>query len=80
MSRKCAGANLAISVRNWASADRRAAAGWALSGTSIPTWSERRRAAAFFTLMIAPRDWKFFARRNAPAPNARRGVRETSGA
>src|SRR6516162_9652532 len=54
MSRRCAGANLAISVRNSASADRRATADWVLPGTSTSTWTERRPEAAFFTLMIAP--------------------------
>src|SRR5438067_8149271 len=43
MSRKCAGANLAINVRNSASADRRAAADCVLPGTSS-TRSLRRRS------------------------------------
>src|ERR1700738_3265953 len=57
MSRRCAGANLAISVRNWASADRRATADWVLLGTSTSTWTERRPEGSFFTLIMAPWDW-----------------------
>ena len=53
MSRRCAGANLAISVRNWASADRRATAGWVPPGTSTSTVSERRPEGSFFTLIVA---------------------------
>src|SRR5207302_8525984 len=56
MSRKCAGANLAINVRNSASADRRAAADCVLPGTSSSTWTERRPDGSFFTLMMAPYD------------------------
>src|SRR5262249_31957988 len=53
MSRRCAGANMAISVRNWASADRRATADWVLPGTSTSTWTERRPEAPFSTLARA---------------------------
>src|SRR5256885_13851814 len=53
MSRRCAGANLAINVRTWASADRRAGADWVLPGTSTSTWMERRPEASFFTLMMS---------------------------
>src|SRR5262245_51375262 len=60
-SRRCAGANLATSVRNRASADRRAAAGWVLPGLPTLTCTERRVTAAtprsealFFTLMSFP--------------------------
>src|SRR5262245_29305493 len=56
MSRRCAGANLAISVRNSASADRRDASDWVFPGTSSSTWTERRPEASFFTLMMAPWD------------------------
>src|SRR5262250_1734435 len=56
-SRRCAGANLSISVRNWASADRRATADWVLPGTSNSTWTERRPEASFFTLMLFPLLW-----------------------
>src|SRR5438093_327822 len=67
MSRRCAGANLAISVRNWASADRRATADWVLPGTSTSTWTERRPEASFFTLMMAP--WiRIFAAKGGPRP------------
>src|ERR1700757_2505710 len=58
-SRRCAGANLAIPARTWASADRRAAADWVLPGTSTSTWTERRPEGFFFTLMMtAPWDRK----------------------
>src|SRR5438034_8876480 len=67
MSRRCAGANLAISVRNWASADRPATADWVLPGTSTSTWMERRPEASFFTLMLAPWDWTSAAE-GAPRP------------
>src|SRR5215471_11227960 len=53
-SRRYAGVNLSISVRNSASADRRATADWVLPGTSTSTWTERRPEASFFTLMMAP--------------------------
>src|SRR5262249_45521471 len=67
MSRRCAGANLSISVRTWASADRRATADWVLPGTSTSTWTERRPEASFFTLMMAP--WnRVFAVKGAPRP------------
>src|SRR5947208_6416727 len=67
MSRRCAGANLAISVRNWASADLRATADCVLPGTSISTWTERRPEATFFTLMTAPWD-RIAAAAGAPRP------------
>src|SRR6516164_2362670 len=67
MSRRCAGANLAISVRNWASADRRATADWVLPGTSTSTLTERRPEGFFFTLMMAPWDW-ISAAEGAPRP------------
>src|ERR1700674_1833673 len=67
MSRRCAGANLAISVRNWASADRRATADWVLPGTSTSTWTDRRPEGFFFTLMMAPWDW-VSAAMDAPRP------------
>src|SRR6266702_4723411 len=54
MSRRCAGANLAISVRNWASADRRATADWVLPGASTSPFTERCPEDSFFTLMLAP--------------------------
>src|SRR5271165_7585519 len=57
MSRRCAGANLAVSVRTWASADRRATADWVLPGTSTSTWTERRPEGSLFTLIMAPWDW-----------------------
>src|SRR5229473_5821718 len=63
-SRRCAGANLAIPARNWASADRRSAADWVLPGTSTSTWTERRPEGSFFTLIMAPWDWI------SPAPGA----------
>src|SRR6516165_10833431 len=53
-SRRCAGANLAISVRNSASAARRSTADWVLPGTSTSTWTERRPDGSFFTLIMAP--------------------------
>src|SRR5439155_21843486 len=67
MSRRCAGANLAISVRNWDSADRRATADWVLPGTSTSTWMERRPEASFFTLMLVPWD-RIFAAEGGPRP------------
>src|SRR6516162_6327291 len=67
MSRRCAGANLAISVRNSASADRRATADWVLPGTSTSTWTERRPEISFFTLIMAPWDW-ILAAKGAPRP------------
>src|SRR5258708_1944220 len=66
-SRRCAGANLAIPARTWASADRRSAADWVLPGTSTSTWSERRPEGSFFTLMMAPWDW-ISAAEGAPRP------------
>src|SRR5580704_4929738 len=67
MRRRCAGATLAISVRNWASADRRATADWGLPGTSSSTLAERRPLAAFFTLMLVP--WnRIFVGEGAPQP------------
>src|SRR5580692_6114574 len=68
MSRRCAGANLAISVRTWASADRRATADWVLPGTSTSTWAERLPEGFFFPLIMAPRDWISAAER-APPPD-----------
>src|SRR5438105_1084701 len=62
MSRRCAGANLAISVRTWASADRRVTADWVLPGTSASTWTERRPEGSFFTLITAPWIRKFWQR------------------
>src|SRR6266404_546745 len=62
MSRRCAGANLAISVRTWASADRRATADWVLPGTPTSTWTEPRPEGSFFTLMTAPWIRKFWQR------------------
>src|SRR5205823_10911732 len=56
MSRRCAGANLEISARNWASADRLAIADWVPPGASTSTWIERRPKASFFTRMMAPYD------------------------
>src|ERR1700736_633995 len=67
MSRRCVGASLAISVRNWASADRRSAADWVLPGTSTSTWTERRPEGSFFTLIMAPWDW-ISAAEGAPRP------------
>src|SRR5436309_5890480 len=67
MSRLCLGANLSISVRNWASADRRATADWVLPGTSTSTWMERRPDASFFTLMLVPSD-RISAAEGAPRP------------
>src|SRR6516165_4772808 len=67
MSPRRAGANLAISVRNWASADRRATADWVLPGTSTSTWIERRPEGSVFTLMMAPWDW-ISAAEDAPRP------------
>src|SRR5207253_10542220 len=67
MSRRCAGANVAISVRNWASADRRATADWVLPGTSTSTCTERRPEASFFTLMLSPWD-RISAAEGAPRP------------
>src|SRR6516164_3116022 len=66
VSRRCAGANLVISVRNWASADRRATADWVLPGTSTSAWTERR-PEIFFALMMAPWDW-ISAAEGAPRP------------
>src|SRR5216683_8002397 len=66
-SRSCAGANLAIPARTWASADRRATADWVLPGTSTSTWTERRPEGSFFTLIIAPWDW-ISAAEGAPRP------------
>src|SRR5262249_49274406 len=59
MSRRCAGANLSISVRTWTSADRRAAADWVLPGISTSTRTGRRPDTSFFTLMTVPWD-RFF--------------------
>src|SRR6266576_1462528 len=67
MSRRCAGANVSISVRTWASADRRATADWVLPGTSTSTWTARRPEGSFFTLMRAPWDW-ISAAEDAPRP------------
>src|SRR4029077_18505339 len=53
-SRSCAGENLSISVRTWASADRRSAADWVLAGASTSTGAERRFAGAFFAITLAP--------------------------
>src|SRR5271156_1933700 len=66
-SRRCAGANLAIPARTWASADRRAAADWVLPGTSTSTWTERRPEGSFFTLIMAPWDW-ISAAKGVPRP------------
>src|SRR5260370_27081556 len=65
--RRCAGANLAIPARTWASADRRSAADWVLPGTSTSTWTERRPEGSFFTLIMAPWDW-ISAAEGAPRP------------
>src|SRR6202790_3262249 len=67
MSRRCGGANLAISARTWASADRRATADCVLPGTSTSTWTERRPEDSFFTLIMAPWDW-ISAAEDAPRP------------
>src|SRR5258708_1950226 len=76
MSRRCAGANLAISVRNWASADRRATADWVLPGTSTSTWTERRPDASCFTLMMAP--WVRFFRQRVRHDHLRSWASRTS--
>src|SRR5438128_2261057 len=51
MSRRCAGAYLAISARNSASAARRATAGWLSLATSISTFTDRRAVVFSFTLI-----------------------------
>src|SRR6266404_4905959 len=72
MSRRCAGANLAISVRTWASADRRATADWVLPGTPTSTWTEPRPEGSFFTLITAPWIRKFWQRVSSIALRALR--------
>jgi hypothetical protein len=66
------GANLVISVRNWASAARRAAADWVLSGASASTLTDLRPDGFFLALMLAPWD-RIFAAVDAPRPPS--GVR-----